>query len=75
VTKFADIQAMRLRIEQELGPVDILVANAGGSYSPPGPLEGIPEEGWHASIEGNLTATFLTINGIDWLAKAVCNPV
>ena len=64
VTKFADIQAMRFRIEQELGPVDILVANAGGSYSPPGPLEGIPEEGWHASIEGNLTATFLSIKSV-----------
>jgi 3-oxoacyl-[acyl-carrier protein] reductase len=27
----------------------------------PGPLEQISEEGWHASIDGNLTATFLTI--------------
>ena len=61
VTKFSDIEAMRLRIEQELGPVDILVANAGGSFTMPGPLEQISEEGWHASVDGNLTATFLTI--------------
>jgi 3-oxoacyl-[acyl-carrier protein] reductase len=60
----ADIEAMRHRIEQELGPIDTLVANAGGSFSPPGPLEEITEEGWHASVEGNLTATFLTIKSI-----------
>src|SRR4030081_3340951 len=30
VTRFDDIEAMRQRIEQELGPVDILVANAAG---------------------------------------------
>jgi 3-oxoacyl-[acyl-carrier protein] reductase len=27
----------------------------------PGPLEETNEEGWHASVDGNLTATFLTI--------------
>src|SRR2546427_2195942 len=64
VTRFADIEAMRHRIESELGPIDILVANAGGSFSPPGPLEEITEEGWHASVEGNLTATFLTIKSV-----------
>jgi 3-oxoacyl-[acyl-carrier protein] reductase len=52
---------MRRRIEQELGPVDTLVANAGGSPTRPGPLEEIGEEGWAAAIAGNLTATFLTI--------------
>jgi 3-oxoacyl-[acyl-carrier protein] reductase len=61
VTRFADIENMRQQIERELGPVDILVANAGGSFTKPGPLEELPEEGWRASVEGNLTATFLTI--------------
>ena len=61
VTKFADIEAMRTQIEQSLGPVDILVTNAGGSLTKPGPLEMIPEDGWHASVNANLTATFLTI--------------
>src|SRR5438552_11643789 len=60
-TKFDEIEAMRRQIERELGPIEILVANAGGSYSPPGPLEDTTEDGWHASVEGNLTATFLTI--------------
>jgi 3-oxoacyl-[acyl-carrier protein] reductase len=61
VTRFAEIEAMRRQIERELGPVDVLVANAGGSFTPPGPLEETSEEGWHASIDSNLTATFLTI--------------
>src|SRR5215831_18106963 len=61
VTKFAEIEAMRHRIEETLGPIDILVANAGGSFTMPGPVEEISREGWHASIDGNLTATFLTI--------------
>jgi 3-oxoacyl-[acyl-carrier protein] reductase len=64
VTRFADIEAMRRRIEEALGPIDVLVANAGGSYSKPGPIEETSEEGWHASVDGNLTATFLTIKSI-----------
>ena len=64
VTKFADIEAMRRQIEKELGPIDILVANAGGSFTMPGPIEQTSEEGWHASVDGNLTATFLTIKSI-----------
>ena len=64
VTKFSDIEAMRKRIEDVWGPVEILVANAGGSFTTPGPLEETSEEGWHASIEGNLTATFLTIKSV-----------
>jgi 3-oxoacyl-[acyl-carrier protein] reductase len=61
VMNFSEVEAARLRIEGEFGPVDILVANAGGSFTPPGPLEDTSEEGWRASVDGNLTATFLTI--------------
>ncbi|HEX4709415.1 SDR family NAD(P)-dependent oxidoreductase [Phenylobacterium sp.] len=61
VTDFGAIEAMRRRIEDEFGPVDILVANAGGSVTAPGPIEQITEDGWRASVEGNLTATFLTL--------------
>lgn len=61
LTRFQEIETMRSEIEQTFGPVGILVANAGGSFTPPGPLEEISEEGWHASLDGNLTATFLTI--------------
>jgi 3-oxoacyl-[acyl-carrier protein] reductase len=64
VTRFGEIEAMRQRVEAELGPIDILVANAGGNPVPPGPLEEISEEGWHASVDANLTATFLTIKSV-----------
>ena len=63
-TKFAEIEAMRLQIEQAFRPVDVLVANAGGSFTRPGPLEDTSEEGWHTSLNNNLTATFLTIKSI-----------
>src|SRR5215469_16626013 len=56
VTRFAEIEAMRNQVELELGPIDVLVANAGGSFTMPGPLEETSEEGWHASVNGNLTA-------------------
>jgi 3-oxoacyl-[acyl-carrier protein] reductase len=64
VTRYDEIEGMRARIERELGPIDILVANAGGSFTPPGPIEQISEEGWRASVEGNLTATFLTLKSV-----------
>jgi 3-oxoacyl-[acyl-carrier protein] reductase len=64
VTKLADVERIRREVEERLGPIDILVANAGGSFSPPGPIEEISEEGWRASVEGNLTATFLSIKCI-----------
>jgi 3-oxoacyl-[acyl-carrier protein] reductase len=55
---------MRLRVEEELGPIAILVANAGGNHSPPGPIEETSEQGFCDSIDGNLTATFLTIKSV-----------
>lgn len=64
VTRLAEIERMRRAVEGALGPVDILVANAGGSFTKPGPLEDISEEAWRASVDGNLTATFLTIKSI-----------
>lgn len=64
VTRFAEIEAMRHHVEHTLGPIDVLVANAGGSFTKPGALEEISEGGWRASVDGNLTATFLTIKSI-----------
>jgi 3-oxoacyl-[acyl-carrier protein] reductase len=51
VTRFAEIEAMRHRIEAELGPIDILVANAGGNPTPPGPFEAISEDAWRAAVD------------------------
>ena len=64
VTRFAEIEAMRHRIEAELGPIDILVANAGGNPTPPGPFEAISEDAWRAAVDANLTSTFLTLKSI-----------
>ncbi|HEX5074006.1 MAG TPA: SDR family NAD(P)-dependent oxidoreductase [Gemmatimonadaceae bacterium] len=60
VTNSDDLDRVRTEIERAFGPVDVLVANAGGSPTRPAPLESISEEGWRAAIDGNLTATFLT---------------
>jgi 3-oxoacyl-[acyl-carrier protein] reductase len=61
LTQYQQVEDMRDSIEERLGPVDILVANAGGSTVLPGPLEDITEADWRASVDANLTATFLTI--------------
>ena len=61
VTSLSDIGAVHRQVEDDLGPADILVASAGGSFTPPAPLEDIPEDGWRATIDGNLLATFLTL--------------
>ncbi len=61
VTSFSDIERMREEIEQQWGPVDVLIANAGGNPVRPGPIEELTEEGWQASIDANLTSTFLLL--------------
>jgi len=61
LTDFAQIEALRERAEAEFGPVDILIANAGGNPVRPGLVEQLAEADWNASIAANLTATFLTI--------------
>jgi 3-oxoacyl-[acyl-carrier protein] reductase len=60
VCDWDDIEAMRERIERELGPVDVLVPFAGG-FGGMTPVHEISEEEWHSVIESNLTATFLTV--------------
>ncbi len=61
LTAFEGVEAAREQIERELGPVDILVANAGASLTKPGLLEEIDVKAWRASVDANLTLTFLTI--------------
>lgn len=60
-TDFGQVEALRGEVESRLGPVDVLVANAGGSPIPPGPVEEITPEAWHQSVDVNLTATFLAV--------------
>ena len=61
VTDFAALERIRGEIEAAAGPVDILVANAGGTLVAPGPLEEAPVDAWRATVDANLTATFLTL--------------
>jgi len=65
VTSFTDIEALRQQVEQQFGPIDLLVTNAGANSTTPGEMiEQISEQGWRASVDANLTATFLTIKSI-----------
>jgi 3-oxoacyl-[acyl-carrier protein] reductase len=61
VTDFGQVEAVRRQVEEGLGPVGILVANAGGNLTPPALLEEIPEDGWRATVDANLLAAFLTL--------------
>jgi 3-oxoacyl-[acyl-carrier protein] reductase len=60
VCDWGAIEAMRERVERELGPVDVLVPFAGG-FGGMTPVHEISEEEWHSVIESNLTSTFLTV--------------
>ena len=61
VTSVADLEDVRQQAESRLGPVDILIANAGASLAPPMALEDISEPAWRATVDANLLATFLTL--------------
>jgi 3-oxoacyl-[acyl-carrier protein] reductase len=60
LTDFAAVECMRRRIEEELGPVDVLAAFAGGQGYPT-PTEQMAEEQWRSVIDSDLSATFLTV--------------
>ena len=57
---FRAVEGMRERTERELGPVDVLVAYAGG-FSAYTPAHLIDEHEWRSVLDSNLTATFLTV--------------
>lgn len=61
VTDLAAIEAARRRVEDAAGPVGVLCAFAGGGIARPGPTAAMTEEEWHSVVDGNLTATFLTL--------------
>jgi 3-oxoacyl-[acyl-carrier protein] reductase len=48
-------------IESGLGAVDFVAAFAGSGSARPGPVHELSEEEWHSTVDGNLTATFLTL--------------
>lgn len=60
-TDFDAVERMRRTVEEGLGPVEVLLAFAGGGGARPGPVADITEEEWRSSVDGSLTATFLTL--------------
>jgi 3-oxoacyl-[acyl-carrier protein] reductase len=61
VTDLAAIEQVRTRTEAEFGPADVVAAFAGGGIARPGPTASMSEQEWHSVVDGNLTATFLTL--------------
>ena len=55
------IERGRRATEESLGPVDILLAFAGGGSAMPAPVDRTTEESWRSGIDHNLNATFLTL--------------
>jgi NAD(P)-dependent dehydrogenase (short-subunit alcohol dehydrogenase family) len=60
VTRQGDLAALRDRAEAALGPVELLAAFAGGDGQP-GATASMAEAAWRSVVDGNLTATFLTL--------------
>jgi 3-oxoacyl-[acyl-carrier protein] reductase len=60
LTDFALVERMRGRVEEELGPAEVLAAFAGGQGYPT-PTEQMAEEQWRSVIDSDLSATFLTV--------------
>ena len=60
VTSPEDMERMRERVEDELGPVDIVIAFAGG-FKARTPLLEAKLDDFRSVVESNLTSTFITL--------------
>lgn len=56
VTDSAAVKAAVEQIESSIGPIDILISNAGMQRR--GPLEDYPEETWHELMKANVDSVF-----------------
>ncbi len=64
LTDEGDVTRLVETTERQLGPIDILVANAGGSTTPPAPVEEMTEEQWRTTLDANLLGTFRVIKAV-----------
>jgi len=62
ITDKAAVQEAVAQIEADIGPIDVLINNAGIQHR--SPLEQMPVEDWRAVIDTNLTGVFVTTTGI-----------
>jgi 3-oxoacyl-[acyl-carrier protein] reductase len=60
-TDLAAVERLRQEVEQQLGPAEVLAAFVGGGRARPGPVAQVPVEDWQSTVDGTLTATFLTL--------------
>ena len=60
-TRLDATERVRDLVEAELGAVDFVAAFAGSGDARPGPVYELSEQEWHSTVDGNLTATFLTL--------------
>src|SRR5829696_637286 len=60
-TDLAAVERLRQQVEHDLGPAEVLAAFVGGGRARPGPIADIPVEDWRSTVDGSLTATFLTL--------------
>lgn len=63
VTDGTAIDGMRQRVEQQLGPVELLAAFAGGQGQPV-PTAEMTEERWQSILNSDLTSLFLTLRSV-----------
>ena len=59
VSRVADIEALRARVQERYSRVDILFANAGTAK--PGPFEQVSEDDFDLGVDTNLKGTFFTV--------------
>jgi 3-oxoacyl-[acyl-carrier protein] reductase len=62
VSNAADVTRLIEETQRRLGPVDVLVANAGGP--PPGGFEALDDDKWYLAHELNLMSTVRLIRGV-----------
>ncbi len=55
------VQRLREVVERDLGPAEVLAAFVGGGRARPGPVAEISDDDWQSTLDGSLTATFLTL--------------
>jgi 3-oxoacyl-[acyl-carrier protein] reductase len=67
-----DLKALRLTVEEQLGPVDVLATFAGGNGMPV-PTHTETAAHWHEVLESDLTSTFLTISAFLPVMLARCS--
>ena len=68
ISRLADIEALRARIAEQYGRVDILFANAGTAR--PGPFEQVSEDEFDFGVDTNLKGTFFTVQKLVSLMPA-----